>query len=66
MYPDDPHNTWLATTSNDVLVPKADKIAPLFVKEVHWGEHFHLSLVREGAPLKMGHFRQVRDTPQVI
>jgi len=55
----------LTTTSNDELGQEEDKIAPLFVEEVHWGDHFHVSLVPEGEPLIMCHLDQVWDIPQV-
>jgi len=64
IYPHDPHNTWLATTSNVELHHEEDKIAPRFV-EVHWGVHFHFCLVLEGVPLFICLAGQVRDTLQV-
>jgi len=58
-------NTSLATTSNKGLGQEKDQIAPVCVEEVHWGEHFRVSFVLEGAPLLMGHLHQVQDTPLV-
>jgi len=49
LYPDDPQNTWLATTSNDKCWQEEVNIVPLIVEEVHQGECFYVSLVPEGA-----------------
>jgi hypothetical protein len=54
----------LATTSNDVLGEKEDKIALAFVEEVNWAVDFRFSLV-QGASCLMRRLGQVRDTLQV-
>ena len=64
IYPDDPQNTWLATTSADELGQKEDKIVLSFV-EVHWGVHVHFSLVPEGALILMCRLGQVQHTLQL-
>ena len=64
IYPQHPQNTWLATTSNDKLGQREDKIAPPFVEEVHWGVPFHFCLAPKGAPLLIGRPGQVRATRQ--
>jgi len=64
IYPHDPQNTWLATTSNDELDQEEEKIAPPFVEGVHGKVHFHFT-GWEGASLLMSRLRQVWDTPQV-
>jgi hypothetical protein len=53
MYQQDPHNTVCATTSHDKLAQKQDQIETLFVADLPWGEHFHVSLVAEEVPLSM-------------
>jgi len=66
IYPHNPQNTRLATTSNDVLGQEEGKTAPHFVEEeVHCRDHLHISLVLNGAPLLIGRLRQVQDTPHV-
>jgi len=64
IHPQDPQNTWLATTSNDKLGQDEDEIAQPVVEGVHWGGDFHFC-VREGVSLLMRHLHQVWDTAQV-
>jgi hypothetical protein len=55
--------TSLGTTSNDQLAQEVDKVALLFVEEVHWAVYFRFSLL-DGESLLMRHLGQVRDTLQ--
>jgi len=50
MYPPDPQNSLLATTSNNKLGQEEDKNAPPLVEQVYLRVHLHLCVVLEGAP----------------
>jgi len=65
IYPHDLQNTRIATTSNDELGQKEDKIEPPVMEEGHQGVHVHFHLVGKGAPLLFRCDCQVWDTVQV-
>jgi len=65
VYRHDYQNTQLAITSNNELRQNEDKIAPLFVQQVHRREHLLVSLVMERAPHMMHRLHRAQDNLQV-
>lgn len=65
IYSHNPQDTLSASNANDDIRQGEDKIAPLFMEKVHWGEYYHVSYVVQEAPLLVCGLPQIQETLQV-